>query len=102
MGHVPATRLRRNNSPSDRKALAIAAALTLTSSASAFGADDTAEQIRQRHIQYAVVSGSNLGFKGTTLAAWLERTHAELIATVTATVTVKQGPEEWFVLRFPQ
>jgi len=36
----------RNKSSGERKALAIAAAITLISSATAFGADDTAEQIR--------------------------------------------------------
>jgi len=36
----------RKKSPRERKALAIAAAITLISSATAFGADDTAEQIR--------------------------------------------------------
>jgi len=36
----------RKKSPGERKALAIAAAISLISSATAFGADDTAEQIR--------------------------------------------------------
>jgi hypothetical protein len=62
--------------------------------------EDTAEQVRQRGIQYAVVSGYKLGLDHTTLAAWLARMHAELLATVTATVTVTQGPQEYYVVRF--
>jgi hypothetical protein len=61
---------------------------------------DTATQIRQRQIRYAVVGGMNLVAKGTTLAAWLERVRAELVATTTATLTVTQGPQPWYIVRF--
>jgi hypothetical protein len=63
---------------------------------------DTATQIRQRHIRYAVVGGGNLAENGTTLAAWLERARAELVATTTATLTVTQGPQSWYIVRFPE
>ncbi len=63
---------------------------------------DTATQIRQRQIRYAVVGGWNLAAKGTTLAAWLERVRAELVATTTATLTVIQGPQPWYIVRFPE
>jgi hypothetical protein len=62
--------------------------------------EDTPEQIRQRHIQYAVVSGGYLGTSGVSLAGWLERTHAEVLATFTVTQTVSLGPRPWYVVRF--
>ena len=61
---------------------------------------DSPAQIRQRHIQYAVVSGGYLLDQNTTLAAWQERTGAELVATATATTTVFLGPRPWHVVRF--
>ena len=63
---------------------------------------DTAAQIRQRHIQYAVVGGGNLAVNGTTLAAWLPRVRAECVAAATATVTVTVGPQSWYLVRFPE
>jgi hypothetical protein len=62
---------------------------------------DSPEQIRQRHIQYAVVGEVNLAEHHTTLADWQERTGAKLLATAVATVTVSQGPCHWYVVRFP-
>jgi hypothetical protein len=63
---------------------------------------DSPEQIRQRHIRYAVVGGFNLSEHNTTLAAWQERTGADLVATATATMLVSQGPQSWYVVRFPE
>ena len=63
---------------------------------------DTATQIRQRQIRYAVVGGWNLAANGTTCAAWLEQVRAELVATTTATLTVIQGPQPWYIVRFPE
>jgi hypothetical protein len=62
---------------------------------------DSPAQIRQRHIQCAVVSGGHLLDQHTTLAAWQERTGAELVATAIATTTVSLGPRPWYVVRFP-
>jgi hypothetical protein len=62
--------------------------------------EDSDLQIRQRHIQYAVVSGGYLAARGAPLAAWLERTGAELLATQMATQTVIQGPQSWYIVRF--
>ena len=62
---------------------------------------DSREQIRQRHIQYAVVSEEILLENNTTLAAWQAKTGAELIATAIATTTVTLGPRSWYVVRFP-
>jgi len=63
---------------------------------------DTLAQIRQRHIQYAVVSGQHLVDQHTTLAAWQAQTGAEVVATATATTTVFLGPRPWYVVRFPE
>jgi hypothetical protein len=59
-------------------------------------------EIRQRHIEYAVVGEVNLLENNTTLAEWQKRTGAELIATATATTTVFQGQRHWYVVRFPR
>ncbi|HVM49717.1 MAG TPA: hypothetical protein VMU04_16945 [Candidatus Acidoferrum sp.] len=64
--------------------------------------EDTPQQIRQRHIQYAVVSGGNLVSSGTSLAAWLERTGAELVATRTNTQTVALGPQPWYLVTWSE
>jgi hypothetical protein len=63
---------------------------------------DTAAQIRQRHIRYAVVGGGNLAVNGTTLAAWLPQVRAECVAATTATMTVTLGPQSWYIVRFPE
>jgi hypothetical protein len=64
--------------------------------------EDSLGQIRQRHIQYAVVSGGHLKTRSTPLAVWLERTGAEMVGTVTAMQTITQGPQPWYVVRFPE
>ena len=61
--------------------------------------EDTPGQIRQRHIQYAVVSGGHLKANAVPLAAWLDRIGAEWVATVTATQTLTQGPQPWYLVR---
>jgi hypothetical protein len=63
---------------------------------------ESPEQIHRRHIRYMVVGGFNLSEHNTTLAAWQERTGAELVATTTATMLVSQGPQPWYLLRFPE
>ena len=63
---------------------------------------DAPEQIRQRRLRYVVVGGLNLSENNTTLAAWQGRTGAELVATTTATILVSQGPQPWYVVRFPE
>ena len=63
---------------------------------------DSREQIRQRHIQYAVIGEANLLEHNTTLAAWQAKTGAQLVATAIATMTVTQGPHPWYIVRFPE
>jgi hypothetical protein len=62
--------------------------------------DDTTEQIRQRGIQFAVVSGLRLEQNQTTLETWLDKHDAELLATTNATIKVSDGPQPWYVVRF--
>ena len=38
---------------------------------------------------------------GLPLAAWLERTGAEVLDTVSAALTVTHGPQPWHIVRFP-
>jgi len=63
---------------------------------------DSGEDIRRQGIRYAVVGEVNLAENKLTLAEWQVRTGAELVATAVATVTVTQGPREWYVVRFPE
>jgi len=60
---------------------------------------DSVEMIRQRRIQYIVVGGFYLMQQGLTLEAWLARTDGKLIATVSATVKVSDGAQNWYVVR---
>ncbi len=63
---------------------------------------DSIEDIRKRHIEYAVVGGFNLASSGTTLEEWQKRTGAKVIAETTAIQTVIQGPQAWYVVQFPE
>ena len=60
---------------------------------------DSNEEIQRLHVEYIVVGGFNLAQKGTTLDAWLERTHGDVIATTTATIKVTEGPQAWHLVR---
>ena len=62
---------------------------------------DSVEDIHKRHIQYAVVGDMALPDQAS-LAAWLERTRAQVIATTTATMTVSQGPQRWYIVRLAE
>jgi hypothetical protein len=61
---------------------------------------DSPEEIRKRGIEYAVVGGFNLAANGTTIEAWLQKSNAELVSTITAIVTVNHGLETWYVVKF--
>ena len=62
---------------------------------------DSLEQIRQRHIRYAAIGQASLTENDTTLAAWQAKTGAQLVATAIGTMTVIQGPQPWYIVRFP-
>jgi len=61
--------------------------------------EDSPEKIRELGFEYAVVSGLNLEVKHATIDEWLQKSRAELIATTIATMTVSQGPEQWYLVR---
>jgi hypothetical protein len=60
---------------------------------------DPPEQIRQR-VQYVVVAGPELKTHNTTLDAWLQKSGAELVATVNATFKVADGLQPYYVVKF--
>jgi len=64
--------------------------------------EDSPEKIRRLGIEYAVISGMNLDTKKSTIENYLQQTGAELIDTTNATLTVQQGPEPWYLVRFKQ
>lgn len=63
---------------------------------------DSPERIRELGIKYAVVSGLNLDVYKTTIQDWLQNSGAELLDTTNATMTVSQGSESWYFVRFKQ
>lgn len=65
-----------------------------------FFVTDSPEYIHQLGIEYAVVSGLDLASKNVTIDEWRQKTGAELIFTTSATLTVSQGPEPWYLVRF--
>jgi hypothetical protein len=62
--------------------------------------DATAEQIRIRKHQYAVVSGFFLEFFNISIDDWLARSRAEMVASETVTTAVSSGPQRWYLVRF--
>ncbi|HWD93219.1 MAG TPA: hypothetical protein VG938_12820 [Verrucomicrobiae bacterium] len=65
-----------------------------------FFLEDSPEKIRALGIEYAVVGGFNLHDRGMTIEDWLKQSGAELVATTNATMTVIQGPQPWYLVRF--
>lgn len=65
---------------------------------------ETAEQLRKRKLQYAVVSGAGFDWQGiatnVTFQQWLVQTRAEVVTSLTATITVSQGATPWYFVRF--
>ena len=64
---------------------------------------ETAEQIRERKITYAVVSGLNFDlayeYSKIKVEDWITRVRAEVITNTTATIAVSAGPQKWYVVR---
>jgi hypothetical protein len=64
---------------------------------------ESAENIRARNLQYAVVSKAVFLIVkegGAEVDEWLARTQAEVIGRATVTVTLTAGAQEWLVVRF--
>jgi hypothetical protein len=62
---------------------------------------DSATDIRQRGIQYAVVSQFCLAERSLTLEEWRARAGAELLVSTSITQKVAEGAKTWHVVRFP-
>ncbi len=63
---------------------------------------DSPSEIRQRGVEYAVVGDFNFALNGSTFDAWQRATGAQVVATTNATVRVSEGPQPWYVVRFPR
>lgn len=61
--------------------------------------EDSGIQIRRRHIEYAVLGEAALASCHQTLQTWLQQHQAALVTSVTATLTVSDGPRLWHVVR---
>ena len=64
-----------------------------------FLVSDPPQAFRQAQVEYVVVGGLNLAFRGETLETWMQKTGAELIATTNVTLKVTDGPQPWYVVR---
>lgn len=64
-----------------------------------FFAEDSGAKIRELGVEYVVVGDFILHDRGTTIDEWLHRTNAELLHTTTATMTVTQGEQKWYLVR---
>jgi hypothetical protein len=62
--------------------------------------DDSPEQIRHLGIQYAVVGGLNLEYNHATIDEWLHKANAELLFSTNAAMTVSQGVQPWYFVKF--
>ena len=60
----------------------------------------TAEQIRARKLQYAIVSGVHFDLAKMSFADWLTEMRAEIVAETTVTVSVGVGPQHYYFVRF--
>ena len=70
-------------------------------------ATETADQIRERKLTHAIVSGAGLEWSALantnlTLETWLTQTRAEVLTNTTTTVTVSAGPKPWYLVRFKE
>jgi hypothetical protein len=61
--------------------------------------NESASDLRRRHIEFVVIGGANLRANGTTIEAWLQQSRAELKGMRTATLKVQEGPQPWYVAR---
>lgn len=65
---------------------------------------ETAEQIRQRKLEYAIVSGAGFKWEGApaeiSFENWLDQARAEIVTNTIVTVTVSSGPQPWYIVRF--
>lgn len=70
-------------------------------------ATETADQLRQRKLTHAVVSGAGIEWSrytttNLTFESWLAQTRAEVLTNFTATITVSAGPQPWYLVKFKE
>ncbi len=61
--------------------------------------DDPPHRMRQRHIEYVVIGEAHLAAHRIQIADWLERNGGHLVASMTATIKVTEGPQPWYIVR---
>jgi hypothetical protein len=61
---------------------------------------DSVQEIQARGIQYALVGELYLAVHHQTIQSWLQEHQASLMTSVTATMTIQEGPLSWYVVRF--
>jgi hypothetical protein len=64
------------------------------------GHRETAEQVRARKLQYAVVSGLHFELARLKFEDWLAAMRAEVVAETTLTISLSAGDQRWYVVRF--
>jgi hypothetical protein len=55
-----------------------------------------------KHVEYAVVASYNLRFANVRFDDWLAQSGAQLVGTTNATLKVGEGPQPWYLVRFPR
>jgi len=63
---------------------------------------ETAEQVRARKLQYAVVSGLHFELARQSFADWLTAMRAEVVAETTLTISLSAGAQSWYIVRFKE
>ena len=64
-----------------------------------FFVEDSGAKIRELGVEYVVVGDFILRDQRTTIDEWLHRTNAELLQTTTATMTVTQAEQKWYLAK---
>lgn len=61
--------------------------------------DDSAQQLRKRGIEYAVVGGAYLAANGLDFGKWTSQVGAQEVWQGTITLKVAEGPQPWHIVR---
>jgi len=62
--------------------------------------NESPESIHERGIQYAVISELYLDIQHQTLEGWLQQHPGQVIKKFTATMIIRNGPQNWYVVKF--
>ena len=63
---------------------------------------DSPSEVRNRGIEYAIISDMQLPQDGLTLDDWLQKNNAELLATTHGTLKIATGEQTFYIVRFKQ